>query len=276
MNNTDVGRFISECRKEKGFTQKELAEKLSVTDKAVSKWETGRSAPDISLLMSLSEILDVTVTEILQGERIQKESFPEISDAVIVKTIKNGNRKLKRAVLTAIASMLILICMAVLSYPAYHFFTSVPIDDDNAIIKCAERDKNIFNKDGEDMKIIKRLKKANYYFYLMQTHSQISLYMFEKNKLFEDRISLFLGDTNPNEPNKIYKFQTSGKGPTTVSVFYGYDMTDESYSYRYRGNTKITKEIEEEILLDALLEVDDTYAGAVLVDNDYVLPVSNP
>ena len=266
MNNSDVGRFISECRKEKGFTQKELAEKLSVTDKAVSKWETGRSAPDISLLMSLSEILDVTVTEILQGERIQKESFPEISDAVIVKTIKNGNRKLKRAVLTAIASMLILICMAVLSYPAYHFLNSVPVDDDNAIIKCAERDKNIFDKDGEDMKIIKRLKKANYYFYLMQSENTTSMYIFERNKVFNNRISLF-GGGSCKGPNEINQYCVGLGGITTINVFYGYGMTNKEYGYYYRG-VKCTKAIEDELVLDALIDIDDSWTHAMLIYKD--------
>ncbi|MBE6800391.1 MAG: helix-turn-helix transcriptional regulator [Ruminococcaceae bacterium] len=65
MNAFEIGKFISELRKEKALTQKELAEKLNVTDKAVSKWETGRSAPDIALLTALSEILGVTVVDII-------------------------------------------------------------------------------------------------------------------------------------------------------------------------------------------------------------------
>lgn len=267
MDNLTMGKFISDCRKEKGYTQKELAEKLSVTDKAVSKWETGRSAPDISLLINLSEILDVTVTEILQGEKIRTECFPEVSDAVIVKTIKNGNRKLKRTVLTLIAAMLILICTAVLSYPAYHFFTSVPIDDDTAIIRVSERDKNIFDEDGEDMKIKKRLKKGKYYFYLMQTRSQLSIYIFETNKLFENRITLLEGDTIRNEPNKINVFSIGREGLTTISVFYGYGMTDKEYSYKYR-RMKITRLIENEIVLDALVEIDESYGGPTLIDNN--------
>ena len=79
MNTIDTGKFICSLRKENGLTQKELAEKLNVTDKAVSKWETGRSAPDISLLEKLSQILDVSVVEILKGERVEDESFARAS-----------------------------------------------------------------------------------------------------------------------------------------------------------------------------------------------------
>jgi len=70
MDNEKMGLFISELRKSHQMTQKELAEKLDVSDKAVSKWERGLSCPDISLLSPLSDILGITTTELLNGERI--------------------------------------------------------------------------------------------------------------------------------------------------------------------------------------------------------------
>ena len=66
------GIFLAEQRKAKGFTQRELAEKLFISDKAVSKWERGLSMPDISLLVPLAEILDVSVTELLEGKRMDQ------------------------------------------------------------------------------------------------------------------------------------------------------------------------------------------------------------
>ena len=66
------GTFVCERRKEKKMTQKELAEKLYVSDKAVSKWERGLSMPDISLLIPMSEVLEVTVTELLEGKKMEK------------------------------------------------------------------------------------------------------------------------------------------------------------------------------------------------------------
>ena len=66
MNQTEIGKFIARCRKEKGLTQTQLAEKLSITDRAVSKWETGRSMPDSSIMLKLCEILGVTVNELLR------------------------------------------------------------------------------------------------------------------------------------------------------------------------------------------------------------------
>lgn len=69
MDNMKIGQFICELRREKQMTQKDLAEKLHITDKAVSKWERGLSCPDISLLPQIAELLGVTVSELLNGER---------------------------------------------------------------------------------------------------------------------------------------------------------------------------------------------------------------
>lgn len=73
MNNQKIGNFIKILRKEKGYTQKQLADKLNITDRAISKWERGLGCPDISLLEDLSKHLDVSILEILKGEKIEKD-----------------------------------------------------------------------------------------------------------------------------------------------------------------------------------------------------------
>lgn len=74
INNKEFGEFLKGLRKEKGLTQKQLAEQLFLSDKAVSKWERGLSFPDISVLMPLSKILEVTTTELLSGKRIESNT----------------------------------------------------------------------------------------------------------------------------------------------------------------------------------------------------------
>ena len=80
IDNQKFGAFLLQLRKEHGMTQKELAERLFVSDKAVSKWERGLSLPDIALLRPIAEILDVTVTELLAGEYIREDQSLKISD----------------------------------------------------------------------------------------------------------------------------------------------------------------------------------------------------
>lgn len=86
------GKFIATKRKELGYTQKKLAEKLNVTDKAISKWETGAGMPDISMLKPLSEILGVSVIEILEGREILDENLSVEADNKIVNEIKINKR----------------------------------------------------------------------------------------------------------------------------------------------------------------------------------------
>ena len=87
MNVKKVGEFIKQKRKEKKLTQKELAEKLSITDRAISKWERGICCPDISILKELSSILEVSVNELLAGEEIEKLE-KEKTDNVLVDSVK--------------------------------------------------------------------------------------------------------------------------------------------------------------------------------------------
>ena len=102
MNTQDFGRFISELRKEKGMTQLQLAEKLNVTDKAVSRWDTGKNFPDIEIFEDLSKILEVSVSELLEGKRIEKEDLITVSEENVVNQIKK-NKKHKRIYLIIIA-----------------------------------------------------------------------------------------------------------------------------------------------------------------------------
>jgi transcriptional regulator with XRE-family HTH domain len=67
MDATKIGRFIGAERRAKGWTQRQLADKLQLTDKAISRWETGKGLPDVSLLLPLANVLDITVGELLAG-----------------------------------------------------------------------------------------------------------------------------------------------------------------------------------------------------------------
>ncbi len=95
MNQNKIGAFISERRKAKGWTQNQLAEKLGITDKAISKWETGRSMPDLSLFIPLCGLLKITLNELFAGECITDENIKEKADEVLMEVITNwlGNDK---------------------------------------------------------------------------------------------------------------------------------------------------------------------------------------
>lgn len=89
MDQVKIGNFISLRRKDMSLTQSQLAEKLGITDKAVSKWETGKSMPDVSLFSPLCDLLGITLNELLLGEFISDENLKEKSNQVLFEVINN-------------------------------------------------------------------------------------------------------------------------------------------------------------------------------------------
>ena len=81
MDKERIGEFIATLRKEQNLTQKQLADKICLTDKAVSKWERGMSYPDISMLEPLAEVLGVSILELIKGERLQKDEVLSSEEA---------------------------------------------------------------------------------------------------------------------------------------------------------------------------------------------------
>lgn len=77
MDQVKIGKFIAACRKKNGLTQMQLAEKLNLTDRAVSKWETGKAMPDTSIMLELCEILKISVNDLLSGEVVSMENYNE-------------------------------------------------------------------------------------------------------------------------------------------------------------------------------------------------------
>ena len=95
MNQIKIGKFIAECRKRQGLTQIQLAEKLNITDKAVSKWERGMAMPDSSIMLELCDILDITVNELLSGEKISMENNDRKNEQLLVDMSKELEKKNK-------------------------------------------------------------------------------------------------------------------------------------------------------------------------------------
>lgn len=95
MDQVKIGKLIAKCRKEKNLTQKELAELLGVTDKAVSKWENGICLPDVSLYKELCSLLGITLNEFFAGERVTNEKYKEIADENLYNALENSVFTLK-------------------------------------------------------------------------------------------------------------------------------------------------------------------------------------
>lgn len=95
MNQVKIGKFIAQCRKNKNMTQAELAEKLNITDRAISKWETGKGMPDSSIMLELCNELDITVNELLSGEEIEMDNYNKMAEENLLEFKKIDETKNK-------------------------------------------------------------------------------------------------------------------------------------------------------------------------------------
>ena len=123
MDQFKIGKFIAECRKEKKITQMQLAEKLNITDKAISKWECGKAMPDSSIMLELCDILGIGVNELLCGEKINMEEKNRKNEDLLLELARkeeNLRRKLYvNSIIFLITSFLMYILASTITYFAH-------------------------------------------------------------------------------------------------------------------------------------------------------------
>ena len=102
MDQQKTGRFIAQCRKGKGLTQRELAEKIGISDKTVSKWECGNGKPEISLMLPLCEVLGVSVNELLSGETLGASEYREKAEGNLMQLVGEKQKNKRNTLLSAV------------------------------------------------------------------------------------------------------------------------------------------------------------------------------
>ena len=113
MDQVKIGMFISECRKKENLTQSKLAEMLGITDRAVSKWENGRSLPDSGLMLDLCKILKISVNDLLSGEVVMMDEQNKMNEQFLIEMVKqketNDKRMLELEIAIGVLSAIILL-----------------------------------------------------------------------------------------------------------------------------------------------------------------------
>lgn len=151
MNQEKIGKFIAKKRKEKNMTQAELASKLNVTDRAVSHWENGRRLPDVSLFKSICEIFDISLSELMNGEMIDKDILKRTEENVIDTLNNNKINKKKMKIIIYSLCILLLIILFILFKSIYH-----KIDIEYFTIN---------NSDVKELNKVFRYNNRNIYYY---------------------------------------------------------------------------------------------------------------
>lgn len=114
MDQIKIGRFIAASRRDKALTQRQLADRLSISDKTVSKWETGKGLPDVSLMLPLCEALGITVNDLLTGARVSASDYQQKAEENMMDLIKENQENKKRLVLSVVCICLTVVAVAAL------------------------------------------------------------------------------------------------------------------------------------------------------------------
>lgn len=125
MSENKIGEFIQCIRKEKGMTQKDLADRISVSDKTISKWENGNSVPDTEILTSLCQNLDISVNELLSGEKLPVENYPVKAEENMIHLLKENednrkNSKVQLAVGIALGILTLILLLGITGGAGLH------------------------------------------------------------------------------------------------------------------------------------------------------------
>ena len=109
MDQIKIGKFIAEERKAKKYTQRVLAEKLGISDKTISKWERGNGFPEVSLLLPLCRELEITVNELLSGERLQEAEYKMKAEENMVNLVREAQESKKKIIMSALIALLVIL-----------------------------------------------------------------------------------------------------------------------------------------------------------------------
>ena len=144
MNQEKIGKFIAKCRKDKNLTQGELADKLNISNKAISKWETGRGMPDASIMLELCAYLGITVNELLSGEKLEEEEYKEKANENIINIAKESekNKKVKNKIIIFLTIVIIFSILLLITNVIYRNF-EITLEYDNRLIKCETNNEDI-------------------------------------------------------------------------------------------------------------------------------------
>lgn len=255
MNNTKTGEFISARRKELGLTQNQLAERLNMTDKAVSKWENGKGAPDIATLIPLAEVLEVSVVEILNGKQMEQVELQTEADAAIVDTMKKSKKKNILCVICAVIVVSFLFSII----PAYNYFSTISINDMDALIEMAYAASGPAFENYKENRVVKTVKRGDYLVFLIENPTYMTDVVFRKNEMFQNRYQIVYGSSEI-EKGEV-RLSAFGENGMAINVLYGVDIPSQytKYTFGYR-NSQYFCPIEDGVVLEVFIDASGSFA----------------
>ena len=157
MNQIKIGKFIAECRKNSNLTQMQLAEKLNITDRAISKWENGKAMPDSSIMLDLCKELKISVNELLSGEMIDMKNYNKMAEENLFKLNESNEKKKKIILKSAIVIGLLIFIIIVIQL--YSYTKQISKSNLNNVLEQAQQNQEIYIKIQELEERVNELEK---------------------------------------------------------------------------------------------------------------------
>lgn len=242
MDAKATGGLIARRRKELNWSQGDLAERLHVTDKAISKWETGRGLPSLDLLEPLAEALGLTVSELLSGRELTPEELPKAAEAQMMESMERERRTRRRGFCAAIA--LALIGVAAIGFGTWlaaHYLGSVPETDLEGLERQAfaylatPRRRIVCDFDDYDLEIVETERRGDYLAALCTDGAgKWCMCVYERDSVFTDRWRG--GGGKPSLTAGQLGSWNFGNPREAVIIFCGGGLPEEAAYYRFQNS----------------------------------------
>ena len=236
MDAKATGGLIARRRKERNWSQGDLAERLHVTDKAVSRWETGRGLPSLDLLEPLAEALGLTVSELLSGRELTPEELPKAAGEQIMETMQEKARILKGFA----AAVVMIIALAGIFF-GYHYLTTAPETDLARLEELAAAYLGRFQDAGEDgfdydaLEIVETERRGDYLAALCSDgQGNWCMCVFDRDDVFSDRW-MANGGKSSMTTGKLSSWNF-GNPREAVIIFCGGDLPEEAVWYTFQNS----------------------------------------
>ena len=176
MNQEKIGNFIARCRKSKKMTQVELAEKLGVSDKSISKWENAKCMPDLSLFPQLCDVLEITINDLMAGEKVDDKEYINTLESNFISLVSNIETRSRRKRMLLNLIIVIVFLIGIIGYYIY-FNYELDVKFDKSVITCEINNKElIYHINGQSVfntyHITKKVGAKTLYIF----HSTINIY----------------------------------------------------------------------------------------------------
>ena len=257
-----TGKLIARKRKELGLSQAELAEQVHVTDKAISRWETGRGMPAVDSLEPLAAALGLTVSELLSGRELTAEELPGAAQVQIVDSLRKNNRMLWKGVLATVLALLTVAVVNAGVYLGYHFFTTAKVTDTMDFAGIAETQWPGF----EARKVQKR---GDFAAVLLQNDDgHIRMCVYERDDVFENRWDGGFGKPSVKS-GELSTWNYGSPEDGAVIIVCGSDLPEGAAYYTFRNNGTMYLRPVNGLVLDVFVipdGVSDISAVPILLD----------